>query len=243
MLKTAIDSATTAADLYDYLTDARTVEQLDLLGDLNVDEAARHLEAARYRQGKARTRQLELAQGNLESAYTIFSRRADIPWWRSVLASSRSTRQRIFISTSQIAFTNAIIYQALGYDDDSVREFLLAAEKWYLCYSESYEISLIPIGGPVAEWNPEKSVNLSSIRRRLDLERQEIAALVRKIPTIAIEPGDALSNGPWFSGIHFSSRANGPKEQGHDVDSKVLDHRLATPNAKAKPRKHRRPAL
>jgi hypothetical protein len=208
VLKNAVDSAMTVTDLYDYLTDTRTVEQLDLLGDLDVSEATRHLKAAQSRHGEAKILKLVLALGKLESAYTIFARRADIPWWRSFRASY--TRRSAFISAGQVAFTNAVIYQSLGYDGESVRECLTAARSWYLRYNESFKQSIqreIDSGrlNMVGNHPVDGSARIA-LRRcwldELDQERQAVNDIVENLPLIPIEPDEALRNRPWFSSVH-----------------------------------------
>jgi hypothetical protein len=128
--KEVIDYVTSAKDLSDYIIGGQITEQLDLLCEVETDTAARLLKEARNREGGARELKLALALSHLESAYTLFARRAEIPWWRGIGAVRG--RADAFGSASQTAFLSAATYKALQIDPVSVRERLLAAEKWYL---------------------------------------------------------------------------------------------------------------
>jgi hypothetical protein len=133
-LKEVIDCVTSAKDLSELLIGDQTTEQLDLLCEVETETAARLLKEARNREGEARRLKLILALSHLESAYTVFARRAELPWWHGIGA--MRGRADAFESASQTAFLSAATYRALQIDPSSVRERLLDAEKWFLRRAE-----------------------------------------------------------------------------------------------------------
>jgi hypothetical protein len=150
-VKEVIDCVVSAKDLSEYLICDQITEQLDVLGEVETDTAARLLKEARNREGEARRLKLVLALSHLESAYTIFARRAEIPWRHGI--SAVRGRTDAFESASQAAFLSASAYRALRIDPISVRERLLNAEGWYLR------------GAETARKNRERDLSLARSRR------------------------------------------------------------------------------
>jgi len=122
-VKGVIDCVTSAKDLSEYLIGDQITEQLDVLCEVETDTAARLLKEARNREGEARRHKLVLALSHLESAYTIFARRAAMPWWHGI--SAVRGHADAFELASQAAFLSASIYRALQIDPVSVRERLV----------------------------------------------------------------------------------------------------------------------
>jgi hypothetical protein len=135
VIKEVIDCVTGAKDLSEYLICDQIAEQLDVLCEVETDTACRLLKEARNREGEARRHKLELALSHLESAYTIFARRAEMPLRHGI--STVRGRADAFESASQAAFLSASVHRALQIDQISVCERLLDAEGWYLRGAET----------------------------------------------------------------------------------------------------------